>query len=966
MIKTTHPRHLSAPSWRVPEGATTDRRPREAASGRAAGPPPLTGRWPLVGRHAELTRFAEVLADRWSRGFVVCGPSGAGRSRLAEECRAAAAAEGYRTVRAAADAATATVPYGAIAHLLPPDVDPANPVAGFVSVSRALAGTTRNRLVVLVDDLHLLDATSAVLMRQLMEVGLIFLIGTIRTDGPVTEAVDVVRREESVHRADLAEFDQDTVHELLRTVLGGPVGRRALHELFTASGGNVLYLRELVLGALRAGALANDGTLWDLGEGPLPRTPRLTELIEARLASAGDSGRPVLSLLALCEPLGPHDVAALPQTLIDLEHAGLIRASDDGRRVSLTLAHPLYGEVLRARTPLTRRRAMLSHQAGRIEAHGSRRGDDALRVASWRLAATGAADPALLVRAAATARRAHDHAGVLAILSKVSPECHTAGSRLLYAEALMETGLCQEAEAVLARVHEGTSTGRERRAATRMRTRNLFWAGGRTEEALRLNDEALARLPRGLDRDLLLVDKATMLTMSGRPSEGVGLLDPLPVEASQDVGGWLWGAATRATGLALLGRTREAWSLAEAAERPHRARPQEEEEEAAALPPPAFTFVLPLTLAAAEDGRLGTAREIAARGTAGPPTGHGGAHGAMWSALCRARVEWLAGRVATARRWYAEAAAPARALHHPPPTRLILSGLCATAAVLGDVEAARAALDELGAHPSTRLFAGEDLLGEAWLLAAQGRLAEARETLLRAAATARDTGQAACEALLLTDVARLGGARQVTGRLAALAGTCDGGLTTTRARMAAALAVNDPARLMEVAGLLADAGADLMAAEAAATAAAAWRRSGAPRQAAAAAARAAELRTRCEGAETPLLATCHEAVPLTARERDIALLAAGGASSKDIARTLVLSVRTVDNHLQRIYTKLGVTTRRDLAHALRGGPDQRSPGPAVRPAAHAGRAEHRRAGAPLIGRTAGDGQDRQRLGGSIH
>ncbi|WP_405148897.1 LuxR C-terminal-related transcriptional regulator [Sphaerisporangium sp. NBC_01403] len=929
MTKVAYPRHPVALAGRGSMGGTTSQRTRDATGETAADPHPLTGRWPFVGRHAELTRFSQVLADRWSQGFVVCGPPGAGRSRLVEECLISAVDEGYHAVRAAASAAASTVPYGAIAHLLPPDVDPANPVAGFVSVSKALAGTARNRLVVLVDDLHLLDAASVVLTRQLMDVGLIFLIGTIRTDGSVTEAMEVMRREDSIHRVDLAEFDQDTVEELLRTVFGGPVGRRTLHELFSMSGGNVLYLRELVLGALQTGALASDGTLWELAKGARPLTPRLTELINARLASAGGTGRPLLELLSLCEPLGALDVAARPQTLIDLEQAGLIRASGDGRRVSLTLAHPLYGKVLRAQTPLIRRRAMLLRQAERIEAHGARRGDDALRVASWRLAATGTADPALLVRAAATAHRAHDPAGVLALLSKVPAEHHTTGSRLLYGEALMETGRCHEAEAVLAGVYEQASTDRERRVATRMRTHNLFWMGARTKEALELNDEALARAPHGADRELLLIDRATMITMSGRPAEGVELLDPLPREAlrTQDVNGWLMGTSSKATGLALLGRTREAWSLAEAAERAHRAHRQDEQ----ALLPPAFTYVLPLTHAAAENGRLALAREIGARGTDDLLTGRGGGYGATWNALSRARVEWLAGRVATARHWYAEAAAPARAHHHLRPLRLILSGLCATSAVLGDVEVAEAALDELHTYPGQQLFAGEELLGEAWLLAVRGQLAEARKTLVRAAATARDTGQLTCEALLLTDVARLGGARQVAGRLATLAGMCDGRLRTVRARMAAALAANDPERLVEVADMLQDIGADLLAAEAATTAAQAWRQNGALRQAAAAVARAVELRTRCEGADTPLLATGHEAVPLTARERDIALLAAGGTASKDIARTLVLSVRTVDNHLQKIYTKLGVTTRRDLAHALRGRQAQRIPTPAPPP-----------------------------------
>ena len=57
-------------------------------------------------------------------------------------------------------------------------------------------------------------------------------------------------------------------------------------------------------------------------------------------------------------------------------------------------------------------------------------------------------------------------------------------------------------------------------------------------------------------------------------------------------------------------------------------------------------------------------------------------------------------------------------------------------------------------------------------------------------------------------------------------------------------------------------------------------------------------------------------MPLTNREREIALLAADGLASRVIAERLYLSVRTVDNHLARIYTKLGVTNRSELAAAL--------------------------------------------------
>ncbi|MYS30631.1 hypothetical protein GTW38_27675, partial [Streptomyces sp. SID7804] len=58
--------------------------------------------------------------------------------------------------------------------------------------------------------------------------------------------------------------------------------------------------------------------------------------------------------------------------------------------------------------------------------------------------------------------------------------------------------------------------------------------------------------------------------------------------------------------------------------------------------------------------------------------------------------------------------------------------------------------------------------------------------------------------------------------------------------------------------------------------------------------------------------------PLTSREREVAALAAGGLSNRDIAARLVVSVRTVENHLYRVYEKLGITARSDLGGALQG------------------------------------------------
>jgi DNA-binding CsgD family transcriptional regulator len=108
----------------------------------------------------------------------------------------------------------------------------------------------------------------------------------------------------------------------------------------------------------------------------------------------------------------------------------------------------------------------------------------------------------------------------------------------------------------------------------------------------------------------------------------------------------------------------------------------------------------------------------------------------------------------------------------------------------------------------------------------------------------------------------------------------------------------------------------LFAAEAATEAAHAFQREGDQRAAAAQRARASAFAQACESPNTPALVTADVVVPLTAREREICALAAKGATSPEIATALFLSVRTVNNHLQRAYTKLGVTNRRELADAL--------------------------------------------------
>src|SRR5262249_1614970 len=118
------------------------------------------------------------------------------------------------------------------------------------------------RLVLCVDDGHLLDHGSAALVHQLVAAGEVMAVVTVRLRAPVPDAVQALWKDELCTRLELRELTPADLERLLRDALGGPVDGRTLALLWELTRGNALFARELVRHGLEEGALVEDGAIW--------------------------------------------------------------------------------------------------------------------------------------------------------------------------------------------------------------------------------------------------------------------------------------------------------------------------------------------------------------------------------------------------------------------------------------------------------------------------------------------------------------------------------------------------------------------------------------------------------------------------------------------------------------------------------------------------------------------------------
>jgi DNA-binding NarL/FixJ family response regulator len=853
--------------------------------------------------------IARALADPGSGGVALVGPAGVGKSALARQAAELARELGLSTSVVRATSSSSQVPFAALSPLLALlDIPLEGERAIFRAVNQALTARADDRLVVVVDDAHELDDASVALLDQMVDTESIFVILTVRLGAQSSAGTLDMWKDMRVMRVQVDPLPAGAMREIASLNLGGPVDAATLRQLVNASAGNVLFLRELIQGALESGVLQTRYGIWRL-DGSLASSARLRDLIEARVAGLDHEERTALELMAIGEPLplsvleSVVSVAAVER----LEERSLLEAGADGLEPELRLAHPLYGELVRDTLPTVRRARLSRALADAVEDAGEVSGSDVLRVAVWRLDG-GGGKPDFIANAARSAFRADDY-GLAERLGRAGWELwQRADAALVLGEALDLLGRADEADVILAAASPHATTDQVRTSLAVRRASLLFRSLDRAVDAQRVIDEATTEVRDPACLRELHALEGDHLLLAGDVARAIEIDQPLLngpadgafAQASLDVG----------TALVLAGRTAEAIDHTSAALTVRLDLDDELQLSRTGV------YVVAHSLALAYAGRL-----VEAAGTAelayDVAVERGIVDGQAWLGSVLGIIRLMQGQLVRSANLFREVAVLFAKLNHPGQ-RWGLAGIALAAGQMGDRASCEAAVSELAAMPlpSVRLMDVNVLRGQAWANVAAGDLTAARDMLWEAKHLAGKWGQLAGAAEALFDLVRLGEMDAVE-ELRGLAGQVDGHLMSARVTHAEATAEQDPLLAGRAAEQFESIGALLLAAESAALDHRLSRGHSLHRRAGAASATVERLTARCEGANTPALSMAPDVERLSSREREVALLAASGLTSRAIAERLYVSKRTVDNHLQRIYTKLGVTGRHQLAARLR-------------------------------------------------
>ncbi|MEQ1699623.1 MAG: LuxR C-terminal-related transcriptional regulator [Ilumatobacteraceae bacterium] len=876
--------------------------------------------WPLIGREEIVATVLRHLADPACDGVFLVGQPGVGTTRVLDAVLAHQQAAQRLANRVVGSQATQGVRFGALAHAIPGELSsggaPLDPLELFERL-RFLIGMPRtpaHRFLCGTDDIRWLDDASLGLLTQLLAGKLATVVATVHDDAVLPDAVVTIERSCAIRRVVVPPLDHETTTQLIDLALDGPVDGTTAHDLTEQCQGNPLFLAEILDGSIATGALTTVLGTWTLTGTPVV-TARLSRLLDASLQRLDDDGRDLVELLAFAEPvaLDALEAAGLLKVALTLEAAGFL-ATDPADPAKVRLAQPLAAGQVRTRTSPLRRRMLLPRAIELVAGDGQETvsDDDIVRLSLWRLECGHEVTVPDLERAAAATRARNDFETTEELTSAAAELQPSLGTLLLQAEALHDLCRFDQADQVMTRAESLVNDDFSALRLAIVRHRALLWGRHDGEGSVRVLRAVIEELQEPAMRDFARIAIANTVVFSGNPGAVDGLAASIEVEGDLEKTGFCF---PRTVAAFLQGRHRAAIEIgAEGMERRAAFGGQ------APMGHPSL-YGLAHGMALIEHGSFAQAEQVLAEAYTNAVEQHiPQLH--VWLALARGRNSLAQGRLGDARRWFMEARSVADQARFSMGLRIALSGVLACAGQLRDLDQARLAARAMAELPDDHgLMWPLRHLGHAWHATADGRASDALGEVLAGAVEAEARGEYSLQAELLFEGARMGHAAAIRTAFDAAVAGCDGPLVEARVQFVRGLADGDAIGLASAERQLAALGAWVAAAEAAAELARLLHRAGRPRDAQGATNRSAQYRHDLVAVTTPLLVDLSGGDELSPRERQIAVLAAAGHPSKLIARDLGLSVRTVSNHLQNAYLKLGISGRDDLATALAAQPE---------------------------------------------
>lgn len=862
--------------------------------------------WPFVARSAEIDLALDAVESSSFSGAVFVGQAGVGKTTLARRVAERFSGRGGRTHFVLGTQTSRDVPLAAFAGIvqIPGALEPISLLA---AAHDALDDV--DDLLLVVDDAHLLDPLSAIVVHQLAVRGAATLIVTMRSETEVPDAITALWKDQYLRRIEVGAFSHADTGRLISEALGGPVAGTVVDQLHELSAGSPLLLRGLLDTAVDDGALTDDTGSWRLTH--LPRLGSdIEQLLEARVRGLPEGEREVLEIVAAAEVLDWNALRAMcdVDAISEAERHAVIHVISDPLRLRVQVAHPVLADVVRKRCGVARLRqintALAQNFWSLVDARDPAR-DPRLVIEHARLmmnsdtapdldlvidAAESAMTMSSLVLAEQLARFAYENDGGLRAANAL-------------ADALAWQGRNQEAEDLLAPFDPRDEVMLVRWGC--LRATNLFFGCGQRAMAEEVLGTVRSRVTAPFLRSYALAVEASIAYFAGDldtadAASAAVIADPdaMPMAV-------LWAAVPAAAVANFRGRPD---GVAAAATRAADAALH------CASGPQRYAISLSEALSALNQGDISAAREIVDRQRS---VAHGAPHAEAIVAAMAGRVDLAAGRPRAACDWLQRALSAMVSSLSGGWVTLVATWAVQAEVLRGDSGAAARALRiaENTWGPAVEVFRPLLDLARAYHSAAAGDVATAHSAIERSAEAARRSGITVGELEALHTGLRFGMVPDVD-RLKALAAQLKTPIATLAATHAEAVAEGDGDTLDTVAAEWEALGMAAHAADTFAAAALAHRQAGARLLALQSSTRAHWL-VSTFGLHTPATATTGVPLPLSEREREIATLVANGLSNRQIADRLTVSVRTVEGHLYRVYAKLGISDREQLIRLMR-------------------------------------------------